>query len=238
MTEPFLKIQNLNKNYNEKEILRNVNLAIYPKEFVALVGQSGGGKSTLLRMIAGLEDFTSGSLHFNSEQPVVRVMFQDDRLLPWMTILDNLCFGSRRRKKRAQARAMLALVGLEDFENYYPEQLSGGQRQRVALGRALMAHPQLLLLDEPLGALDALTRYKMQELISKICIQQDLTAILVTHDVNEAAKMADRVLVIRDGNTSLEEQGGRRLDESQIEPIAKKLFNDIIDENVKGSYAK
>ena len=133
-------------------------------------------------------------------------MFQNDRLLPWLTIGENVCFQSKIKGPRLKLE-MLELVGLSDQKDKYPSQLSGGQKQRVALARALMAHPQLLLLDEPLGALDALTRRQMQDLILKICREQKLTTILVTHDVNEAVRMADRVIVIRDGTSRFEETG-------------------------------
>lgn len=235
MKDVMVKIQNLNKSYAGVNVLRNINLDIYQEEFIALVGQSGGGKSTLLRLIAGLEEMTSGEIEFGNQMPIIRVMFQDDRLLPWMTVIDNLSFQSKDPKIINRAEEMLNLVGLSNLEHHYPDQLSGGQRQRVALGRALMAKPQVLLLDEPLGALDALTRNQMQGLIANICEQQHLTAILVTHDVNEAAKLADRVLVVRDGNFNLAELGGRYQNDQEIEKISKKLFEDIVNTKQKGT---
>lgn len=192
----MITIKNVNKTYNNLTALHDVSLDIKQGEFIALVGMSGGGKSTLLRLIAGLEQPTNGSVQINSNdtKSLIRVMFQEDRLLPWMSVLDNLSFGSKDKNTKAHAKELLDLVELGDYADHFPNQLSGGQKQRVALARALMSHPKILLLDEPLGALDALTRRKMQDLILDICQKQNLTTILVTHDVEEAARMADSTL--------------------------------------------
>lgn len=232
MPEQFLKVTNIEKNYGEKNILHNVNLTIENHEFIALVGMSGGGKSTLLRLIAGLEKPSSGRIDFAEENPVVRVMFQNDRLLPWMTVAENLCFQSNDKELKQQVEEMLALVGLEKLGDAYPSQLSGGQKQRVALARALMAQPQLLLLDEPLGALDALTRRQMQDLILAICKKQQLTTVLVTHDVNEAVRLADRIMVIKDGTSRFEESGVTTDDPAQIAIAADKVLHDIMGSEV------
>ncbi|MFT8729511.1 MAG: ABC transporter ATP-binding protein [Oenococcus oeni] len=204
MNEPLMTIKNVSKQYGNHLILENINLSLYDNDFIALVGKSGGGKSTLLRLIAGFEPYSSGEIIFMNQRIIslnkqMRIMFQEDRLLPWMTVSENISFRSRGQQIKEKALSLLELVGLEDFANYYPIQLSGGQRQRVSLARALMANPKLLLLDEPLSALDALTRLNMQELIMDICSKQHLTTILVTHDVDEAARMANRIVVLKHG---------------------------------------
>ncbi|WP_337020202.1 ATP-binding cassette domain-containing protein, partial [Oceanobacillus massiliensis] len=165
------------------------------------------GKSTLLRLIAGLEEFNEGSIQLNGEplkdlNKYARIMFQDGRLLPWKRIIDNVCIGLPR-DYRIKAMDALQQVGLADRMNDWPSKLSGGQKQRVALARALVHDPLLLLLDEPLGALDALTRIEMQELIESLWKQRAFTSILVTHDVEEAVAIADRVILIEDGAISL-----------------------------------
>lgn len=198
----FLTIDNVSKQYGKKVALKNANLKISKGEFVAIVGMSGSGKTTLLRMIAGLELPTAGKIMQDNKEITAinkhaRVMFQDDRLLPWMSVLDNLTFGSHKKEDVQRAQDLLDTMSLSEFANFYPTKLSGGQRQRVALARALMFNPDLLLLDEPLGALDALTRLNMQDLILKITNQQNITTILVTHDVNEAVRMANQIIVVK-----------------------------------------
>ncbi len=201
MTE-LMTINSVSKKYGDKTALSNANLTIEKGDFVALVGMSGSGKTTLLRMVAGLEQPTQGTISQNGK-PVTslnenaRVMFQDDRLLPWMTVRENLSFGDKTDKMTKEADELLQLVGLSEFADYYPSRLSGGQKQRVALARALMYHPELLLLDEPLGALDALTRRKMQDLILDICQSRQFTTMLVTHDIDEAARMANKIVVVK-----------------------------------------
>lgn len=233
MTNQLLSVSNLGKTYDDQIALQDVNLTIDQGEFIALVGMSGGGKSTLLRLIAGLEQPTSGAIRFtNGEQPVIRVMFQNDRLLPWLTVFDNVTFHRTDAQMTARATEMLRLVGLAELADHYPGQLSGGQKQRVALARALMAEPQLLLLDEPLGALDALTRRKMQDLILRVCQTQNLTTILVTHDVQEAARMADRIVVIKKGTNLYEEQGPKKDDVAQVGVVADQILQHILDEEV------
>lgn len=226
----MLTVSQLTKKYADKTALSNADLQIDQGEFVALVGMSGGGKSTLLRLIAGLEEQTSGTLTFAGDRPVIRVMFQNDRLLPWMTVLQNVTFKQKTKQLQQQGRKMLALVGLADFADVYPAQLSGGQKQRVALARALMARPQLLLLDEPLGALDALTRRNMQDLILSVCRQQQLTTILVTHDVQEAARMADRIVVIKDHTNLYEEQVRDHQDPAEVAIVAERVLQEIVGE--------
>lgn len=228
-----VQIQNVEKRYGEHQVLKSVNFDIQAGEFVAFVGESGGGKSTLLRLIAGLESVSAGQLLMNGQaltglNKSARVMFQDDRLLPWLTVLDNLSFKSRNKDAQARARELLNLVQLADYADYFPGQLSGGQKQRVALARALMSSPKLLLLDEPLGALDALTRLRMQELIGDVVSQENLTTILITHDVREAVKMADRVVVIKHGNLGLEVAGLRGSDDEMAMIQVADVVQDFI----------
>jgi sulfonate transport system ATP-binding protein len=200
-----LTIRGLRKSFGSNEVLRGIDLHIPAGQFVAIVGRSGCGKSTLLRLIAGLESIDAGSVSFGeaTKPEDVRVMFQEPRLLPWARVLSNVEVGLGRARKLADAQlraeSALAEVGLNDKRDQWPAVLSGGQKQRVALARALVSHPRLLAFDEPLGALDALTRISMQRLLEQVWRDQGFTAILVTHDVAEAVALADRVLVIEDG---------------------------------------
>ena len=200
-----LTIRGLRKSFGDNEVLRGIDLHIPAGQSVAIVGRSGCGKSTLLRLIAGLETITAGtiSLGEDARPEDVRVMFQEPRLLPWARVLSNVevGLGRERASADAQARAESALVevGLADKRSEWPAVLSGGQKQRVALARALVSQPRVLAFDEPLGALDALTRISMQRLLERVWHDQGFTAILVTHDVAEAVALADRVLVIEDG---------------------------------------
>ena len=194
-------LQALSKRYGERTVLDNIDLAIAPGEFVAIVGRSGCGKSTLLRLIAGLERPDGGRVAVEAGEGAgedkTRLMFQEARLLPWKSVLDNVALGLQGGAGRAQEA--LATVGLAARAQEWPAVLSGGQRQRVALARALVHAPRLLLLDEPLGALDALTRIEMQRLIETLWLRQGFSAVLVTHDVQEALALADRVLVVDGG---------------------------------------
>jgi sulfonate transport system ATP-binding protein len=201
-----LTVHGLKKSFGDNAVLRGIDLHIAAGQFVAIVGRSGCGKSTLLRLIAGLERITAGTISFGQEEARaadIRVMFQEPRLLPWARVLDNVevGLGPERHSEDAQARAVTALteVGLSDKRDQWPAVLSGGQKQRVALARALVSGPRVLAFDEPLGALDALTRISMQRLLERVWRDQGFTAILVTHDVAEAVALADRVLVIEDG---------------------------------------
>jgi sulfonate transport system ATP-binding protein len=198
-------VSDLWKCYGEREVLKAIDLRIEAGEFVAVVGRSGCGKSTLLRLLAGLEGLDEGFIDFErAGKPDTRIMFQDSRLLPWKRVLDNVGLGlPDARDKAAEA---LQSVGLQERAGEWPAVLSGGQRQRVALARALVHDPELLLLDEPLGALDALTRIEMQQLIENLWTQRGFTAVLVTHDVQEAIALADRVLLIEDGQVTLDER--------------------------------
>ncbi|MDA9405257.1 ATP-binding cassette domain-containing protein [Bradyrhizobium sp. CCBAU 45384] len=200
-----LSIRGLRKSYGDNEVLRGIDLHIPAGQFVAIVGKSGCGKSTLLRLIAGLEKSDTGSVSFGDEIQAedIRVMFQEPRLLPWARVLSNVEVGLGRDRSstdaHVRAEKALAEVGLADKRDQWPSVLSGGQKQRVALARALVSRPRVLAFDEPLGALDALTRISMQRLLERVWRDQGFTAILVTHDVAEAVALADRVLVIEEG---------------------------------------
>lgn len=200
-----LELKNVRKSYGDNEVLHNINLSINPGSFTAIVGRSGCGKSTLLRVIAQLEAITNGTLSFSgigNNNPKIRIMFQDDRLIPWKSIIKNIELGAVSNEV---AQTSLKKVGLIDKQGDWPDQLSGGQKQRIALARALASNPDILLFDEPLGALDALTRIEMQNLIEDLWQQQRFTSLLVTHDVTEAVRLADRVIVIDKGSIQLDE---------------------------------
>ncbi|EOV0645454.1 aliphatic sulfonates ABC transporter ATP-binding protein [Cronobacter turicensis] len=203
-----LLLEGVTKRYGEKTILNALDLHVPAGQFVAVVGRSGGGKSTLLRLLAGLEtpeggELRAGNAPLADAREDTRMMFQDARLLPWEKVLDNVGLGLRGDWQPAARRA-LDEVGLADRANDWPAALSGGQKQRVALARALIHRPGLLLLDEPLGALDALTRLEMQELIVSLWREHGFTVLLVTHDVSESVAMAERVLLIEDGKIGLD----------------------------------
>jgi sulfonate transport system ATP-binding protein len=203
-----LEAKSLSKQYGQRTVLDRAQLHVAPGEFVAIVGRSGCGKSTLLRLVAGLEAASGGSLliagtpHKGLREDT-RIMFQEARLLPWKRVIDNVALGLPP-ERRADAIKVLEQVGLGERQNDWPARLSGGQRQRVALARALVHQPDLLLLDEPLGALDALTRIEMHALIEGLWQRNGFTALLVTHDVQEAVALADRVVLIEDGVIALD----------------------------------
>jgi sulfonate transport system ATP-binding protein len=203
--------RNVAKQYGGKAVLQGIDLEVYEGQFVAIIGKSGCGKSTLLRLLAGLEKPTSGEIVTavrGDNQKRTRIMFQEPRLLPWARVSANVDVGLTGIEKGETARKksleILAEVGLADRGGEWPSVLSGGQRQRVALARALVGHPSILALDEPLGALDALTRIEMQQLLERIWLAKKFTAMLVTHDVTEAVALADRVVVIDSGRIALD----------------------------------
>ncbi len=203
-----IKIEKLVKKFGNLMVLNNINLEISPGEFVAIVGKSGCGKSTLLRLIEGLDKLTEGSIKINGREKAgvdsnIRFVFQEPRLLPWKSVLKNVQLGAHQQNEALAAEA-LENVGLKAKADVWPYTLSGGQKQRVSLARALAGHPKVLLLDEPLGALDALTRLDMQELIENLWAKLGFSAIIVTHDVSEAVKLADRVIVIDENEIKLD----------------------------------
>ncbi len=203
-----LQVEGLTKGYAGRGVLAGFDLTVESGEFTAIVGRSGCGKSTLLRLVAGLERPESGAIRYDDApqsglHPAMRLMFQDARLLPWRRVLANVALGLPEAE-HPHARAVLDQVGLGERAADWPAVLSGGQRQRVALARALVHDPGLLLLDEPLGALDALTRIEMQQLLENLWRQRGFTALLVTHDVAEAIALAGRVILIEEGRISLD----------------------------------
>ncbi|MNZ46728.1 Aliphatic sulfonates import ATP-binding protein SsuB [compost metagenome] len=203
-----LHLHGVAKAFGPRSVLHDIDLHIPAGQFVAVVGRSGCGKSTLLRLLAGLDSASRGELLAGSgplgeAREDIRLMFQDSRLLPWKRVIDNVGLGLSGDWQR-QALDALAAVGLAERAHDWPAALSGGQKQRVALARALIHRPRLLLLDEPLGALDALTRIEMQQLIERLWQQHGFTVLLVTHDVNEAVAVADRVILIEDGHIGLD----------------------------------
>ncbi len=230
-----VELAGLGKSYGARRILgeaeTGLDLRITPGEFIAIVGRSGCGKSTLLRLVAGLETADTGRLALGGDtggqaRDDLRIMFQDARLLPWKRVIDNVRLGLDGEAGRARAAEALAQVGLADRAGDWPAVLSGGQRQRVALARALVHRPRLLLLDEPLGALDALTRIEMHRLIESLWLAHGFTALLVTHDVAEAVALADRVLLVEDGRIALD----RRIDLPRPRSHGSPAFAALEDE--------
>jgi sulfonate transport system ATP-binding protein len=192
--------------FDGREVLRGLDISIAPDEFVALLGRSGTGKSTLLRILGGLDPGYGGDVLVPQRRAVV---FQEPRLIPWQRVLPNVALGLRpgpggRGALRQQGLGALAEVGLASHARAWPVTLSGGEAQRVALARALVREPQLMLLDEPFGALDALTRTRMHALLQDLCARHHPAVLLVTHDVDEAILLADRALVLVDGKITLD----------------------------------
>ncbi len=201
-----VRLENVSKRFGKFDALRDVSLTIGEGEFLSLLGPSGCGKSTLLRAAAGLEQPSSGSIQVEGgfvDQPGADrgMVFQAYTLFPWLTVKENIRFALKKTQlsfdeKETRVQKYIRLIGLEGFENSYPNQLSGGMRQRVAIARALVYQPKILLMDEPFGALDAQTRLLMQELLLEVWEKQRSTVLFVTHDVEEAILLSDRILVM------------------------------------------
>lgn len=201
--EKVVEIRNLNKYFDDVQALDHVSLDVTRGEFVSVIGVSGCGKSTLIRIIGGLETQSDGEVLVNGEavkKPSRKIgfVFQDHRLLPWLTISQNIKLALDKKTKDTNeiVEKYLKLVGLEKFASAYPGQLSGGMAQRVAIARALANQPDILLLDEPFGALDAITRINMQQELQKIWKAEGITMILITHDIAEAVFLGERVVVM------------------------------------------
>ncbi|MCB0191159.1 MAG: ABC transporter ATP-binding protein [Anaerolineae bacterium] len=210
MTSAILQAKSLSKAYETTHgdllAIDHINFSVAPGEFVCIVGPSGSGKTTLLQMLGGLLLPTTGAVLTNDRPlveppPEISIVFQKPNLMPWRTVLENVILplqieGTSRQEAAEKARKVLQLVGLSDFAQSHPKELSGGMEQRVALARALIQQPRILLLDEPFGALDALTRERLNREILRLWQTQQLTAIMVTHNIHEAVLLADRVLVL------------------------------------------
>ena len=208
MNKGTLFINNINKSFkidnNDIEILKDINFKINEGEFIVIVGHSGCGKSTLLKIIAGLLTEYNGNVTLDGETICKpdkdrAMIFQEHRLFPWLTIKNNIALGLEKGNKEENdklIRKYLKMVRLEEFENAYPSQLSGGMSQRAAIARALINNPKVLLLDEPFGALDALTKIQLQNEILKIWQKEKTTMIMVTHDIDEAIYLADKIIVM------------------------------------------
>lgn len=207
-----LEIKNIRKTFpmkeGELEVLSNINLTIENGEFISIVGVSGCGKSTLLKILAGLDRATSGEIVLDKTirrrylRKEIGMIFQEPRLFPWCTVEHNIAFGLPedidKQERKEQIQQYINLVGLKGFEKAYPNQLSGGMQQRVSIARTLIHHPKILLFDEPFGALDALTKINMQKEVLRIWEQEKTTMIIVTHDIDEAIYLGDRVIVMSD----------------------------------------
>ena len=215
----LLEVDSLKKKFQDREgeivALGNISFSVHQREFICVIGPSGCGKSTLIRIIAGLEKQTSGSILLDSK-PIDSpssdrgMVFQNYTLFPWLTIKKNIMFGlimSKTDRQEANTKAMdwLELVGLSEFSDLYPHQLSGGMKQRVAIARALATRPRILLMDEPFGALDAQTRAQMQSYLLQIWESLDITIIFITHDLEEAIYLADRIFVLGSSSNQLQE---------------------------------
>jgi sulfonate transport system ATP-binding protein len=201
-----VSLRGVDRTFGTHTVLHDIDIEIAPGEVVALLGSSGSGKSTLLRLVAGLDRPTGGRIEIDGQavrgiDPRCAMVFQEPRLLPWRSLAANVEFGlppgTARSKGSAAVQHWLDVVGLREFAKHYPRQVSGGMAQRAGLARALARHPGVLLLDEPLAALDALTRLRMQDLLDTVQQEAGTTTVLVTHDVDEAAILADRVLILR-----------------------------------------
>jgi sulfonate transport system ATP-binding protein len=229
-----IRIEQAAKWFGERLVFEGLSLDIAPGQFVAVVGRSGCGKTTLLRMIAGLEPPNGGRILIE-DRPVsglrndVRLLFQEPRLLPWQRVVSNVGI-ARGPDWRALAEAALKDVGLGDRADDWPSVLSGGQRQRVALARALVRRPKALLMDEPFGALDALTRVEMHQLLIRVRRSYGFTAVLITHDVREALSLADRIVVLRDGAVAHDERIDVPLELRRTSPRLSHLEHRILAE--------
>jgi len=205
-SDPILLVRDLSVTFPDNNgglhALGDVSFEVCPREFIAVLGPSGSGKSTLLRILAGLLKPTSGSIRFSeSDSPRIGMVFQEANLMPWRTVIENIELplelnGMNKESTRVKAQELIELVGLQGFENNWPRDLSGGMAQRVAIARALIHDPDILLLDEPFGSLDALTRERMWTELSRIWQRRQKTVIMVTHSIEESLFLADRVLVL------------------------------------------
>lgn len=222
-----VNVRGLQRRYGERTVIKGLNLQIARGEFVALLGESGCGKTTLLRALAGLDAIDSGRIEGARQTAVV---FQEHRLIPWDNLWRNVALGLDDKSSRALAQAALAEVGLGDRVDDWPRNLSGGQAQRVALARALVREPRLLLLDEPFAALDALTRIRMHTLVRQLLARHRPGVLLVTHDVDEAIVLADRILVMRDGAIASQYDVPHAAGSNRLHPEAQALREQLLSQ--------
>lgn len=252
MREPIISLKNVGKTFSrsnqETVAVKNISLDIYPGDFVVVLGPSGCGKSTLLNIIAGYLTPSEGSCTMHGEEIVKPdasrgVVFQSANLYPWFNVKQNISFSLRMKKEdkksiETKTQAMLDEILLTDYAKYYPHELSGGMRQRVSLARSLINDPELLLLDEPFGALDALTRLSMQTLLLELWNDKKRTLFLITHDIEEALVLASRIIVMKKGPgeiiSSFDIDFNKRIENDpeyrvNLDPEFIKMKNDIID---------
>lgn len=242
MTTSSIQLRDVSKSFGSRDVLSHIDLDIATGQFISLIGPSGAGKSTLLRLIAGLDHASNGQMQLHSarqREAQVRVMFQEDRLLPWQSVLQNVTLGAREQHN--EAIELLRAVGLQGHEHDYPSTLSGGQKQRVALARALLRRPDILLLDEPFGALDAITRVSMQLLLFDMLRDHPCTVVLVTHDVEEAVVLSNRILVLRDGGIAkdlhLEGAIPRDRGEAHLAALKAQLIDELLSHEAQAAAA-
>jgi sulfonate transport system ATP-binding protein len=224
----LVDIQTLHRTFGGPAVLDGIDLTMAPGEFVALLGRSGSGKSTLLRVLAGVDAAPARKLRLPARRSVV---FQEPRLLPWKSVIENVALGVRTPDARSLAKQALADVGLSHRLDAWPLTLSGGEAQRTALARALVREPELLLLDEPLAALDALTRLRMHDLVFELWRKHHPAILLVTHDVWEAVALADRILVLNQGRfireLRVDIDHPRRRDDPRTTRIEAELLEEL-----------
>ncbi len=253
MSDNILEIKKLNKYFDidgqPVQVLKDIDLEVKRGEFVCIVGFSGCGKSTLLRMISGLETISDGEILVNGK-PVTGpgfergMIFQEPRLFPWKKVKDNIAYGLSNKRKKELGKEKTAeliqeyvkLVNLEGFENAYPRQLSGGMQQRVSLARSLVSDPDILLLDEPFGALDAITRMNMQKETLRIWKEDKKTMILVTHDIDEAIYLGQKVVVLGQRPGTIKKvidvnlSSPRQRTSIEFSEIRRKIYKEFIEE--------
>lgn len=233
---PVVRLQGFSRQFGKHRVIDNLDLEIAPGEFVALLGKSGSGKTTLLRTLAGLDSVKGQDVEIPSSRAVV---FQDARLLPWKPVWRNVALGLRGDDVRERAQAALQEVGLGHRLDAWPLTLSGGEAQRTALARALVREPQLLLLDEPFASLDALTRIKMHQLVLSLWQTHRPSVLMVTHDVDEAMALADRILILDRGQIVAAEviEAERGMRTATIRPLRARLLGHLGVDAGEGSYA-
>jgi len=243
MTVSPLQLRHISHSFGAVEVLRDLSIEVFHGEFVAIVGPSGCGKTTLLNLLSGFNHPTSGSIERKGKS---RMVHQQDGLFPWQTVSQNIALGLRHEKSKQErlqeVRELVRLIRLEGFENSYPHQLSGGMRQRVELARALAGSSDILLLDEPFSSLDYLTRLRMRQEVARILQERPRTVVLVTHDIEEAAQLADRVIVLGERpaqvrhELSLATPRPRNPTDSEVVEATRQILTELDVESDSGEY--